>query len=112
MKARRSWTGVMQTLREHKCQPRLLYSAKLSIIIEGETKVLHYKTNFTQYLSMNLALQRITKGKHQHKDRNYTLEKSRKKSFNKPKRRQPQEQNPNFNNKNNSKQQLLFFNFS
>ena len=24
MKARRSWTDVMQTLREHKCQPRLL----------------------------------------------------------------------------------------
>jgi hypothetical protein len=24
MKARRSWTDVKQTLREHKCQPRLL----------------------------------------------------------------------------------------
>jgi hypothetical protein len=24
MKARRSWTDVIQTLREHKCQPRLL----------------------------------------------------------------------------------------
>jgi hypothetical protein len=23
MKARRSWTDIMQTLREHKCQPRL-----------------------------------------------------------------------------------------
>ena len=31
MKARRSWTDVIQTLREHKCQPRLLYPAKLSI---------------------------------------------------------------------------------
>jgi hypothetical protein len=31
MKARRSWTDVTQTLREHKCQPRLLYPAKLSI---------------------------------------------------------------------------------
>jgi len=26
MKARRSWTDVIQTLREHKCQPKLLYS--------------------------------------------------------------------------------------
>jgi hypothetical protein len=26
-KARRSWTDVIQTLREHKCQPRLLYPA-------------------------------------------------------------------------------------
>ena len=29
MKVRRSWTDVIQTLREHKCQPRLLYPAKL-----------------------------------------------------------------------------------
>jgi hypothetical protein len=38
MKARRSWTDVIQTLREHKCQPRLLYPEKLSITIEKETK--------------------------------------------------------------------------
>jgi hypothetical protein len=56
MKARRSWTGVIQTLREHKCQPRILYPAKLSIIIDGETKVFHDKTKFTQYLSTNPAL--------------------------------------------------------
>jgi hypothetical protein len=59
MKARRSWTDVIQTLREHKCQPRLLYPAKLSITIDGETKVFHDKTKFTHYLSMNPALQRI-----------------------------------------------------
>jgi len=64
MKARRAWTDVIQTLREHKCQPRLLYPAKLSITIDGETKVLHDKTKFTQYLSMNPALQRIITGKH------------------------------------------------
>ena len=28
MKARRSWTVVIQTLREHKCQPRLLSPQK------------------------------------------------------------------------------------
>jgi hypothetical protein len=38
MKARRSWTDVILTLREHKCQLRLLYPAKLSITIDGETK--------------------------------------------------------------------------
>jgi hypothetical protein len=43
MKARRSWTDVIQTLREHKCQPRLLYPSKLSITIDGETKVFHDK---------------------------------------------------------------------
>jgi hypothetical protein len=70
IKARRSWTDVIQTLREHKCQPRLLYPAELSITIHGETNVFDDKTKFTQYLSRNPALQRIIKGKHQHKDRN------------------------------------------
>jgi hypothetical protein len=36
MKARRAWSKVMQTLRENKCQPRLLFTAKLSISIDGE----------------------------------------------------------------------------
>ena len=51
MKARRAWTDVIQTLREHKCQPRLLYPAKLSITLDGETKVFHNRTKFTHYLS-------------------------------------------------------------
>jgi hypothetical protein len=59
MKAKRAWTDVIQTLREHKCQPRLLYPAKLSIIIDGETKVFLDKTKFTHYLSTYPALQRI-----------------------------------------------------
>jgi hypothetical protein len=45
LKARRSLTDVIQTLREHKCQPRLLYPGKLSITIDGETKVFHEKIN-------------------------------------------------------------------
>jgi hypothetical protein len=56
----------------------LLYPAKLSFTIDGETKVFYHKTKFTQYLSRNSALQRIIKGKHQHKDGNCTLEKARK----------------------------------
>jgi hypothetical protein len=59
MKARRAWTDVIQTLRVCKSQPRLLFPAKLSITIDGETKVFHDKTKFTQYLSTNPALQRI-----------------------------------------------------
>jgi hypothetical protein len=68
MKARRFWADVIQTLREQICQPRLLYPAKLSIIINGETKIFYDKTKFTQYLSTNPALQRIIEGKHQHKE--------------------------------------------
>jgi hypothetical protein len=78
MEARTSWKNVIETLREHKCQPRLLYPEKLSIIIDGKPKVFHDKTKFTEYLSMNPALQRIIRGKHQHKEGNYTLEKARK----------------------------------
>jgi hypothetical protein len=78
MKPRRSRADVIQTLREHKCQPRLPYPAKLSITIDGENKIFHDKTRFTQYISKNPALQKIIDGKHQHKEGNYTLEKSRK----------------------------------
>ena len=44
MTARRSWTDVIQSQREAKSQPRLLYPTKLSISIERETKVFHNKT--------------------------------------------------------------------
>jgi hypothetical protein len=63
MKARRSWADLIKTLREYKSQPRLLYPTKLSITIDGETKVFHDKTEFTQYLSINPTLQRIIDGK-------------------------------------------------
>ena len=78
MKSRRYRADVIQTLRAHKCQPRLLDPAKLSITIDGKAKVYHDKTKFTQYLFTNPALQRIIKGKHQQKDGKYTLEKARK----------------------------------
>ena len=78
MKDRRSWADVIQTLREHKCQSRLLYPAKLSVTIDGETKIFHDKTKFIQYLSTNPALQRIIHVKHQYKEGKYTLKKERK----------------------------------
>jgi hypothetical protein len=42
MKARKYWADVIQTLREHNCQPRL-NPTKLSITIDGETKIFHDK---------------------------------------------------------------------
>jgi hypothetical protein len=76
MKANRAWTDVIQTLREHKCQPRLLYPAKLSITIYGETKVFHNKTKFTHYLSTISALQRIITEKKKKKNNNNTRTKT------------------------------------
>jgi hypothetical protein len=58
--------------------PRLLYPAKLSITIDGETKVFHDKTKFTHYLSMNHTLQRIITERKQCKEANHPLEKARK----------------------------------
>jgi hypothetical protein len=88
MKNRRSWTDVIQTLREHKCQPMLLYPTKVSFTIDEETKVFHDKTKFTHYLSRNPSLQsKITKKKKKTKkqknkktiqDPNQVLEKARK----------------------------------
>jgi hypothetical protein len=66
----------MPTLREHKCQSRLLYLAKLSITIDGETKIFHDKNKFTQCLTTNPALQRDSGWQCQHKEGNYTLEKA------------------------------------
>jgi hypothetical protein len=70
MKARRFWTDVIQIPREHKCQPRLLYPEKLSIIIHEEIKIFHDKIKFTQYLSTNPALQWIIDRNPQHKELN------------------------------------------
>jgi hypothetical protein len=77
MKAIRAWTDVIQTLREHKFQPRLLYPAKLLITLDGETKVFHNRTEFTHYLSKNPTLQKIITEKNQYKDGNHNLEKAR-----------------------------------
>jgi hypothetical protein len=78
MKARRSWADLTQTPREGKCQLRLLCLVKLSITIDGKTKIFHEKTKFTQYLSRNSVLQRIIDGKYQHKEENCILEKAKK----------------------------------
>ena len=65
VEARRASSELIQTLREHKCQPRLLYPAKLSINIDGKNKIFQDKTKFKPYLSTNQALQR---GKLQHRN--------------------------------------------
>jgi hypothetical protein len=78
MKAGRCLVDVTQILREHKCQPRILYPANLLINKDGESKIFHDKTIFTQYISTNLALQKMIDGKLQHKEGNYTIEKARK----------------------------------
>jgi hypothetical protein len=45
LSAKRAWTEVMKTLREQKCESRLLYSAKLTIIIDRESKISVYQSS-------------------------------------------------------------------
>ncbi|KAL6030409.1 hypothetical protein STEG23_017097 [Scotinomys teguina] len=72
--ARRSWSDVIQTLRDHGCQPRIIYPAKLSITIVGVNKTFQDKTRFEQYLSTNPALQKALEGRLQPKETRYTHE--------------------------------------
>ena len=46
LKARRSWIDFIQTVREHKCLPRLLYPAKFLIIIDEKYKIFYDKPKF------------------------------------------------------------------
>jgi hypothetical protein len=84
MKTRRSWADVKQTLREHRCHPRLLYPAKAlnyyrqQDIYYYRSKIFSDQIKFTQYLSINPELQRLIERKLKHKEGNYTLEKARK----------------------------------
>jgi hypothetical protein len=59
LKPRRTWTDVLHILWDQRCQARLLYSAKLSITINGENRISHNKVKFTQYVFTNRALQRL-----------------------------------------------------
>ena len=53
---------MLQTLRVHRCQPRILYPAKFSITIDGENKIFHGKVKFKQYLSTDPTLQKVLEG--------------------------------------------------
>jgi hypothetical protein len=61
---RRAWTDMLQTSSDHRCHTRFLYSAKLSITIDGENKILHDKIKFKQYLFTNIALQKLLEEKY------------------------------------------------
>ena len=50
IKVRRSWTEGLQTLRDHRCQPILIYPEKYLIIVEGQNQYFQDKTNFKEFL--------------------------------------------------------------
>lgn len=60
---RRTWTDVLQVLRDCRCQSTLLYLAIVSITIDRENNIFHNKAKFKHYLSANLTLQKVIEKK-------------------------------------------------
>jgi hypothetical protein len=52
----------IQALRETNCQPRILYPAKLSFNLDGETRTFQDKDKLKWLTSNKPALQKILKG--------------------------------------------------
>ena len=46
LKARSACTDVLQTLRDHRFQHRILYPTEISITVDGKNKTFHYKFTF------------------------------------------------------------------
>ena len=60
--ARREWQKIFQVMRTRGLQPRLLYPARLSIKIEGQTKGFPDKRSIKEYDFTKQALQEKLKG--------------------------------------------------
>ena len=61
----------MQTLRDQRCQHRVLYPANLLITIEGQNKIFHDITRFSQYLATKPALHKVIEEKLQPEEVGY-----------------------------------------
>jgi hypothetical protein len=70
LKARKTWTNIIQDLRENNCQPRILYLAKLFFSLNGEIRTVH-KERLKQFMSTKSALEKVLKGvMHMEEDEN------------------------------------------
>jgi hypothetical protein len=62
LRARRTQNDIFQVPKESNCQPVLVYTAKLPLIIEGEVKTFHHKQKLKEFMTSKPALQKILKG--------------------------------------------------
>ena len=60
--AREGWQDIVRVLNEKNIQPRILYPARLSFIIEGEIKSFQEMQKLEEYVTTKLALQEILRG--------------------------------------------------
>ena len=62
LQARREWQEIFQEMKSRGLQPRLLYTARLSIKTEGEIRSFLDKRRLKEYISTKPALQNMLKG--------------------------------------------------
>ena len=58
MKARRAWSKIFLVPKDYRCQRRVLYPAKMSIIVEGERKMFHDINKLKEFFNKP-SLQRV-----------------------------------------------------
>lgn len=60
----KAWNGIYQVLKDNSCQPRILYPAKLSVIIEGKIKrkTFNGKNRLKEFMSTKPSLQKMLIG--------------------------------------------------
>ena len=62
LQARREWQKILYVMRTRGLQPRLLYSARLLIKIEGQVRSFPDKTSLKEYTSTKPYLQEMLRG--------------------------------------------------
>ena len=60
--ARKSWQDIFRALSESNMQPRILYPARLSFRMDGETRSFQDQQKLKEYVTTKPALQEILKG--------------------------------------------------
>jgi hypothetical protein len=74
--------SIIEAPKESSCQPRLVYTAKLAFLIEGEIQTFHNKKKLKEFATTKPAIQKILKGiLHMEKEARVRREDSRKNKF-------------------------------
>ena len=60
--ARKGWQDIVRALSEKNMQPRILYPARLSFRMDGETRSFQDQQKLKEYVTIKPALQEILKG--------------------------------------------------
>ena len=60
--ARKGWQDIFRVLNEKNLQPRILYPARLSFRMKGETKSFQDRQELKEYVTTKPALQQILRG--------------------------------------------------